>query len=258
MSNAAKCAKCSATTVQHCDENGCGYLGAGNGAPACTQCGTMHRPDCDACGSPYATQQELAVWYGKMPESNGKTNWTAILHRKGVAIWDGVTITLDRSEYPDRVRYEADRVRYLIGELKDEPDLLAYDDKLHSGYVYPNGERLPDIVHFLERREAHLLRTAKWLGLQLGEQQAFAEMFYKRQTLAETRLKSAQITMQRLAGVAEDLLDRLVNVTEGSDEPVTDEEISEIKEILGLAEVRYEGHPDQLPPVKPSEPPASC
>lgn len=256
MSDAAKCEKCSATTVQHCDENNCGYLGAGNGAPeAPPYDGVLSHP-LDR------SDPELAVWYGKMPESNGKSNWTAILYRQGGEgtfmgrLSEGITI--DRSEYPDRVRYEADRVRHLIGALKDEPDLLAYDDKLRSDYVYPEGERLPDIVAYLERREVHLLRTAKWLGLQLGEQQSFAEMFHKRQLLAETRLKNAEISMKRMASVAEDLLERLVNVTEGSDEPVTDEEISEIKEVLGLAEVRYAGHPDQLPPIKPSEPPADC
>lgn len=31
---AAKCARCEASTVEHCDEKGCGYLGAGNGEPA--------------------------------------------------------------------------------------------------------------------------------------------------------------------------------------------------------------------------------
>lgn len=79
----------------------------------------------------------LAVWYGSMPESNGKTNWTAILHRKGEPIWDGACITIDRSEYPERVRYEADRMRHLIGELEQEPDILAYDADKHSGYVKP-------------------------------------------------------------------------------------------------------------------------
>lgn len=82
-------------------------------------------------------QNGLAVWYGPMPESNGKTNWTAILYRKNPddlmgGIGDGYTI--DRSEYPDRVRYEADRVRHLIGELKEAPFILDYDDKKHSGY----------------------------------------------------------------------------------------------------------------------------
>lgn len=82
---------------------------------------------------------ELAVWYGSMPESNGKTNWTAILYRKGGegslmgALSDGITI--ERSEYPDRVRYEADRIRFLIGELTCEPDILAYDADAHSGYL---------------------------------------------------------------------------------------------------------------------------
>lgn len=89
----------------------------------------------------------LTVWYGDMPETNGKTNWTAILHRKGECLSTGITI--DRSEYPDRVRYEADRMRYLIGELEDEPDILEYDADAHSGYVPPaaapgNSPVIPD------------------------------------------------------------------------------------------------------------------
>lgn len=82
---------------------------------------------------------KLTVWYGSMPESNGKSNWTAILHRGDIA--SGMTI--DRSEYPDRVRYEADRVRWLIGELADEPFILDYDADKHSGYVYPNSQPKP-------------------------------------------------------------------------------------------------------------------
>lgn len=86
---------------------------------------------------------ELTVWYGSMPETNGKTNWTAMLHRKGQHQWEGITI--DRSEYPDRVRYEADRMRHLIGELPDEPDILSYDADAHSGYVKPgNSPASPD------------------------------------------------------------------------------------------------------------------
>lgn len=86
---------------------------------------------------------ELTVWYGAMPETNGKINWTAILHRKGQQIWEGITI--DQSEYPDRVRYEADRMRHLIGELPDEPDILSYDADAHSGYVKPgNSPVIPD------------------------------------------------------------------------------------------------------------------
>lgn len=77
----------------------------------------------------------LTVWYGSMPESNGKSNWTAILHRQGECISTGITI--DRSEFSDRVRYEADRMRHLIGELQEEPDILAYDANKHSGYVPP-------------------------------------------------------------------------------------------------------------------------
>jgi hypothetical protein len=78
-----------------------------------------------------AQREELTVWYGSLPESNGKTNWTAILHKGDIA--EGHTI--DRSEYPDRVRYAADCVRYLIGELKERPWILDYDADKHSGYV---------------------------------------------------------------------------------------------------------------------------
>ncbi|WP_367908713.1 hypothetical protein AB3N47_14485 [Enterobacter cloacae] len=87
---------------------------------------------------------ELAVWYGSMPESNGKANWTAILHRKGEGrCMDGFTI--DRYEYPGRVLYAADRVRYLIGEKSERPSILDYDADAHSGYVKTgNSPVIPD------------------------------------------------------------------------------------------------------------------
>lgn len=75
----------------------------------------------------------LEVWFGSMPESNGKTNWTAILHRGDIT--QGITI--DRSEYKDRVRYEADRMRWMIGELEERPRMLDYDADMHSGYKAP-------------------------------------------------------------------------------------------------------------------------
>lgn len=85
--------------------------------------------------APQLPQRELTVFYKSMPESNGKENWTAILHRKGEGIQNGITI--DRSEYPGRVLYAADRVRYLIGEKLDRPYILDYDGDKHSGYVWP-------------------------------------------------------------------------------------------------------------------------
>lgn len=71
------------------------------------------------------TPPQLKVWYGSMPESNGKTNWTAMLYRADGSFMDGFTIA--RSEYPDRVRYNADCVRHLIGELTEKPFILDYD-----------------------------------------------------------------------------------------------------------------------------------
>jgi hypothetical protein len=90
----------------------------------------------DTDDTPVIGQPELTVWYGKMPESNGRENWTASLHRKGGSIHlDGFCFA--RSEYADRVRYEADRMRWIIGELAEKPDILAYDADMHSGYVEP-------------------------------------------------------------------------------------------------------------------------
>jgi len=70
--------------------------------------------------------RELSVWFGPMPESNGKSNWTAILHKGDLA----AGFQFGRSEYKDRVRYDADSMRHLIGELPNKPDILAYDGDL--------------------------------------------------------------------------------------------------------------------------------
>lgn len=72
----------------------------------------------------------LKVWEGEMPESNGKTNYTAILYTDDMT--EGMTIA--RSEYPDRVRYEADQVRWLIGQIAERPCIVDYDSEKHSGY----------------------------------------------------------------------------------------------------------------------------
>jgi hypothetical protein len=73
---------------------------------------------------------ELQVWYGAMPESNGRTNWTAILHRGDLV--EGYTLA--RSEYPDRVRYDADCVHSIISG-GERPDILQYDGDACSGWT---------------------------------------------------------------------------------------------------------------------------
>ena len=125
--------------------------------------------ECGFCGgSGIAVQPApvMTVWYGSMPESNGKQNWTASLHRKGSdPHLHGFCFA--RSEYAGRVRYEADRMRWIIGELADKPNILAYDDKLHSGYVEP-AKPAPDVagleadVHALRERMADLLHAVMW------------------------------------------------------------------------------------------------
>jgi len=70
--------------------------------------------------------QKLQVWFEAMPESNGKSNWTAILHKGDLV--EGFQFA--RSEYKDRVRYDADCMKHLIGELPNKPDILLYDGDL--------------------------------------------------------------------------------------------------------------------------------
>ncbi len=114
-----------------------------------------------------SSQPALTVWFGPLPESNGRSNFTAILMRKDASLMDGLTegIALDQSEYPDRVRYEADRLRYLIGELKEEPCVLDYDSEKHSGYVEPaaNNELLTSALAAKNAMQ-HLLHNLQASG----------------------------------------------------------------------------------------------
>jgi hypothetical protein len=91
--------------------------------------------------------QALTVWEGAMPESNGRSNFTAVLHRKDAEGFDIFTdgFQFARSEHPDRVRYEADFMRWLIGEREVKPELRddCYDFDKHSGYVPPTKSAAP-------------------------------------------------------------------------------------------------------------------
>lgn len=86
---------------------------------------------------PAEPKSELTVLYRSMPESNGKSNWTATLVRKSDTGFDSWSngYTFCRSEYPDRVRYEADSMRFLIGEIITKPRILDYDSEKRSDYV---------------------------------------------------------------------------------------------------------------------------
>jgi hypothetical protein len=78
----------------------------------------------------------LTVWEGAMPESNGKSNFTVILHTGDLT--EGICVY--QSEYPGRARYEADCFRNLIGDpaFPEKPFICDYDADKHSGYVKPD------------------------------------------------------------------------------------------------------------------------
>jgi hypothetical protein len=78
------------------------------------------------------TQPTLAVWFDSMPESNGKRNWTVVLHPKDATGFDLFTqgFEVHRSEYYDRARYDADCMRHMIGELPEKPSIVDYDGEL--------------------------------------------------------------------------------------------------------------------------------
>ncbi|OBR54140.1 hypothetical protein A6456_37735 [Paraburkholderia tropica] len=142
---------------------------------------------------------KLAVWYGSMPESNGKSNWTAILHNGDIA--SGMTI--DRSEYPDRVRYEADRLRWLIGDLEKEPFILDYDADKHSGYKAPTAPSLAtDAGAVLTLKLAREIAAQCWCqpetsGIEMDAR--LAEAFAR-------ALLAAHPTEQRMSDAARDVL----------------------------------------------------
>lgn len=125
---------------------------------------------------------ELTVWYASMPETNGKANWTAILHRKGEGpCMDGFTI--DRSEYPGRVLYAADRVRYLIGEKSERPSILDYDADAHSGYVKTgNSPVIPDGWVMVPEEPTHEM-------LEAGDEQFGTYDVYRRMIAASPQQK---------------------------------------------------------------------
>ena len=82
----------------------------------------------------------LTVRLQSFPESNGKRNWTALLVR--VEKWDGLIgncggISLAHGELWNRVAYEAERAKLLIGERTTEPDILDYGDDIETPDHWP-------------------------------------------------------------------------------------------------------------------------
>lgn len=85
---------------------------------------------------PHATlQPRLTVRVTSFSESNGKRNWTALLVR--VEPWRGLIgncggITIARGELWNRVAYEAECARALLGERDTEPHILDYGDDIKT------------------------------------------------------------------------------------------------------------------------------
>lgn len=80
-------------------------------------------------------QPRLTVRLTSFPESNGKRNWTALLVRADK--WDGLIgncggISLARGELWNRVAWEAECAKFLIGERDTEPFILDYGDDIST------------------------------------------------------------------------------------------------------------------------------
>jgi hypothetical protein len=77
----------------------------------------------------------LTVRLASYPESNGKRNWTAMFARSQP--WDGLIgsaggITIAHGEYWNRVAYEAERARFLLGQRTTEPWILEYSGDIKT------------------------------------------------------------------------------------------------------------------------------
>lgn len=82
------------------------------------------------------SQPKLEVVIRSFPESNGKQNWTAQLIRADKS-WEGLVgncggITIARSEFWNRVAYEAERTRFLLGQRITEPCILDYSEDIRT------------------------------------------------------------------------------------------------------------------------------
>ena len=80
-------------------------------------------------------QPRLTVRLTSFPESNGKRNWTAMFAR--TEPFDGLVgssggITIARGEYWNRVAFEAERAKFLIGERDTEPFILDYGKDIQT------------------------------------------------------------------------------------------------------------------------------
>ena len=80
-------------------------------------------------------QPKLTVKLQSFPESNGKRNWTALLVR--VDKWGGLVsncggISIAYGELWNRVAYEAERTKLLIGERDTEPCIMDYGEDIET------------------------------------------------------------------------------------------------------------------------------
>ena len=82
----------------------------------------------------------LTVRLTSFPESNGKRNWTAQFVR--AKPWKGLVgsaggITIAHGELWNRVAYEAERARFLIGERDTEPHIRDYGTDIQTPEEWP-------------------------------------------------------------------------------------------------------------------------
>lgn len=98
-------------------------------------------------------QPELEVVIKSFPESNGKQNWAAMLVRKDRS-WKGLYstsggITISRGEYWNRVAYDAERTKFLIGAVSTEPALRTTCTTQRNPYILrrENALRLFQSLH---------------------------------------------------------------------------------------------------------------
>lgn len=126
---------------------------------------------------PMGVQPRLEVNFNAWPESNGKTNWTVILRRTGK--WDGLVgnsggIMLARGELWNRIAYEAECARYLIGERATEPSILDYSEDIKSPDDW-KGEIDGEVLSYRRRKISTLYKARKGLAEARKSQKTWCE-----------------------------------------------------------------------------------
>ena len=132
-------------------------------------------------------------------------------------------------------RYDGSRDDLALGDITDDElanyAFLKYDQPLDIGAIMSQdpGYHAPIVIMTAVKDRI------RWLTRRIDKRDAELSTLHRQLASAAEQIEELQVAGRQMAACGEDLLERLVNVTEGDDDSISDEEISEIKATFGIA-----------------------